>query len=56
MSEFVTIRQVAKAMGWTYHLTRRKLKENPDTARLMHKLDYSVMYDRKVLEVLRASK
>lgn len=53
MAKLVSIGEVAKAMGWTYHQARNRLRKNPEAAKLAHKVGHAVCYDSKVLEVVR---
>lgn len=55
MPDLITIKEIAKLMEWSYHRTRNTLNRNPKTSAHRTKLDYAVVYDRKVLEVLRAA-
>lgn len=55
MEDLVSITQVAKEMGWSYHRTRNRLSRNPLTASLGQKVGHAVCYSKKVLEVLRAA-
>lgn len=53
MSSLVSIREIAKAMGWTYHQARNRLRKNPNASKLAQKVGHAVCYDEKVLEVMR---
>lgn len=52
MTTLVSIREVAKAMGWTYHQARNRLRKNPEASKLSQKVGHAVCYDAKVLEVI----
>lgn len=53
MEEFISIGEVAKKMGWSYHTTRNRLARNDKTKGLAVKVGYAVCYKREVLGVLR---
>ena len=53
MENLVSISEVAKEMGWSYHTTRNRLAKDPGTKDLAIKVGHAVCYQRKVLEVLR---
>lgn len=53
MTTLVSIREVAKAMGWTYHQARNRLRKNPEASKLAHKVGHAVCYDASVLGVMR---
>lgn len=52
MTTLVSIGDVAKAKGWSYHKTRNKLRKNPETSKLAQKVGHAVCYDARVLEVI----
>lgn len=54
MSKLITISEVAKMLGVSYHVARNRLKRNPETKKLSQKLGHSVIYDAKVVELLEA--
>lgn len=53
MENFISISDVAKEMGWSYHTTRNRLAKNDKTKALSMKVGHAVCYKREVLEVLR---
>ncbi|UOL48415.1 hypothetical protein [Pseudomonas phage Almagne] len=53
MPDLISISEVAKEMGWSYHTTRNRLAANDKTKSLGQKVGHSVCYQRAVLEVLR---
>lgn len=53
MPDLISISEVAKEMGWSYHTTRNRLAANEKTKSLGQKVGHSVCYQREVLEVLR---
>jgi hypothetical protein len=55
MPDLITIKEIARHMQWSYHRTRNTLNRNAQARALKTKLEYAVVYDRKVLEVLRAA-
>lgn len=56
MTQLISISQVAKEMGWTYHQARNRLRKNPRTRAMGQKVGHAVCYDRRVLEVLRETR
>lgn len=52
MPELITITQVAKELGVSYHVARNRLKRNPDTEQYKTKLGHTVVYDKKVLKII----
>lgn len=52
MANLISISEVAKAMGWTYHQARNRLRKNPEAKKLSHKVGHAVCYEAKVLEVI----
>lgn len=50
--DLITIKQIAKKLDVTYHVARNRLNRNPATHQYKHKMEHSVVYDKKVLEVL----
>lgn len=52
--ELVSIGQVAKKLGISYHAARNRLNRNPKCEELKHKVDYSVVYERDVIRILKA--
>lgn len=52
MPELITIKQIAKRMGVSYHVARNRLNRDKATHQYKHKLEHSIVYDVKVLEVL----
>lgn len=54
MTHLVSIREVAKAMGWTYHQARNRLRKSEEASKLAQKVGHAVCYDAKVLEVMNA--
>jgi hypothetical protein len=55
MTALVSIREVAKAMDWTYHQARNRLRKNAEASKLAHKVGHAVCYEKSVLEVIRAA-
>lgn len=55
MPELITIKQIAKKMGVSYHVARNRLNRNESTHKYKYKLEHSIVYDVKVLEVLNES-
>lgn len=53
MENLISISEVAKEMGWTYHQARNRLSRNLKTSALGIKVGHAVCYKREVLEVLR---
>lgn len=53
MSNLITITEVAKKLGVSYHVARNRLSRNPETAKLSQKLGHTVIYDIKVLEIIK---
>lgn len=53
MPQLITIAQVAKELGVSYHVARNRLNRNEDCKQYKTKLDHSVVYDKKVLEILK---
>lgn len=54
MKEYVSIRQVAEALGVSYYVARNRLNRNPKCEELKVKFDYSVVYKKEVLKILGA--
>ena len=52
MSKLISIGEIAKAKGWTYHQARNRLRKNPKASKLAHKVGHAVCYEVKVLEVI----
>lgn len=50
--ELISITEVAKVKGWTYHQARNRLRKNPEATKLAKKVGHAVCYERQVLEVL----
>lgn len=53
--ELISITEVAKAKGWTYHQARNRLRKNKKASELAQKVGHAVCYPRQVLEVLNAA-
>ena len=53
MSGLITITQVSKELGVSYHVARNRLNRNPDCKKYKTKLGHTVVYDKKVLEILK---
>lgn len=53
MSELITIAQVAKELDVSYHVARNRLNRNEDCKKHKTKLGHTVVYGRKVLEILK---
>lgn len=53
MENLITISQVAKELGLSYHVARNHLNRCVECAQYKTKLDHTVVYDKKVLEILR---
>lgn len=53
MENLISISEVAKEMGWSYHQARNQLSRNLKTKGLSMKVGHAVCYKREVLEVLR---
>lgn len=53
MTNLVSIGEVAKAMGWSYHRTRNRLARNPKTQALSQKVGHAVCYESVVLDLIR---
>lgn len=55
MEDLISISEVAKKMGWSYHTTRNRLARDQETKDLAIKIGHAVCYKREVLEVLRGT-
>lgn len=53
MAQLITIREVATQLGVSYHVARNRLKRNKEADQYKHKLGHTVVYDAKVLEVIK---
>lgn len=53
MADLITIREVANRMEVSYHVARNRLKRNKEAEQFKKKLGHTVVYDAKVLEVLK---
>ena len=53
MSNLITITEVAKKLGVSYFVARNRLNRNPKTKELSQKLGHTVIYDIKVMEILK---
>lgn len=53
--ELVTIREVAKKLGVSYHVARNRLNRTPGVEQYKHKLEHTVVYEKKVLEILECN-
>lgn len=53
MEELISITEVAKELGCSYHTARNRLAKNERTSALSVKVGHAVCYKREVLEVLR---
>lgn len=54
MEELVTIRFIAKELNISYHSARNRLLRNAEAEELKQKFDHTVLYPKKVVEILRA--
>lgn len=54
--DIVTISQIAEKLGVSYHVARNRLRRNTEAKTYRIKLGHTVVYDRKVLEVLQCEK
>lgn len=52
MPELITISEIAKEMNVSYHVARNRLNRTPETEQHKKKLTHSVVYDKKVLEII----
>jgi hypothetical protein len=50
--ELISITEVAKAKGWTYHQARNRLRKNSKAKQLAQKVGHAVCYQKQVLEIL----
>lgn len=56
MANLITITEVAKKLGVSYHVARNRLSRNEETNKMSQKLGHTVIYDAKVLEILEADR
>lgn len=52
MPELITIQDVAQAMGVSYHVARNRLNRTPETEEHKVKLQHTVVYNKKVLDIV----
>ena len=50
--ELITIKQVAKELGVSYFVARNRLNRCKEAEQFKTKLDHTVVYDKKVLEII----
>lgn len=51
--ELITISQIAKELNVSYHVARNRLKRNTQCEQYMTKLGHTIVYDKKVLGILK---
>lgn len=49
----ITIQDVAKALGVSYHVARNRLNRQPETEQYKHKLGHTVVYEEAALELVK---
>lgn len=52
-TELITISEVAKELEVSYHVARNRLNRNPDCDEYKTKLGHTVVYDKKVLGIIK---
>lgn len=53
MENIVTISQIAKELGVSYHVARNKLRRNEEAKKYRKKLGHTVVYDEAVMEIIK---
>lgn len=53
MTTLISIGEIAKAVGWSYHRTRNRLARNPETSALSQKVGHAVCYRVEALDLIK---